>query len=369
MELFIYKLRKAIIFIFLSFLFIHPSLFSKDMPIKYYGRESFIIEGTVIRDSLKESPYDRLPVSYKSIVREPVWDLSKHSAGLSIRFNTNSSLIRIQWEVLKDASMNHMTETGIKGVDLYFNNSGFWQYLGTGRPHDAMKNDELIISNMTAEMREFKLYLPLYDGIRNLKIGIDSISIIEKPIKEVQKPIVFYGTSITQGGCATRPGMAHTNIISRKLGIECINYGFSGNGRMEPEIATLIADMDAYLYIIECMANVSKDQIKENTIPLVKIIRDKHPKTPILLVENIMYESGYLDTLINYELLEEDKELKHQFNIMVHNGMENIFYIDSEGATGFDHEGTVDGVHFTDLGFMRYADFLINQFKQLGLIE
>ena len=114
---------------------------------------------------------------------------------------------------------------------------------------------------------------------------------MEKPIKYAEKPIVFYGTSITQGGCATRPGMAHTNIISRKLNVECINYGFSGNGRMEAEIAELIADIDAKFYVIECMANVSKDQIKENTIPLVNIIREKHPKTPILFVENINLKS------------------------------------------------------------------------------
>ncbi len=150
--------------------------------------------------------------------------------------------------------------------------------------------------------------------------------------------------------------MAHTNIISRKLGINCINYGFSGNGRMESEIATLIADIDAYFYVIECMANVTIDQIKQNTIPLVNIIRDKRPRTPILFVENIMFESGYLDTSIKY-------------NIMVHNGIENLFYIEGEGAIGNDHEGTVDGVHFTDLGFLRYADYLITQFKQIGLVE
>jgi len=347
----------------------YTSLIAQHVPIEYYGIESFLIEGTAIADSLKESPYDRLPVSYKSIVREPVWDLSKNSAGLSIRFNTNSSLIRVKWKVLNDATMNHMTETGIKGVDLYFNNSGFWQYVGSGRPYEKIENNQLIIENMKPEMREYNLYLPLYDGIEELEIGIDSLSLIEKPLKSTKKPIVFYGTSITQGGCATRPGMAHTNIISRKLGIECINYGFSGNGRMEAEIATLIADIDARFYVIECMANVSKDQIKENTIPLVNIIRDKHPKTPILFVENIMFESGYLNETVYNELILEDKELKHQLNIMAHNGIQNLFYLASKGAIGNDHEGTVDGVHFTDLGFSRYAEYLINYFKKLELID
>ena len=359
------KRIKIIIYSYVCF----ASLIAQQVPIEYYGRESFLIEGTSIVDSLKESPYDRLPVSYKSIVREPVWDLSKNSAGLSIRFNTNSTLIRVKWEVLNDISMNHMTETGIKGVDLYFNNSGFWQYVGSGRPYEKIKNNQLIIEKMKSEMREYNLYLPLYDGIESLEIGIDSLSIITKPRKSTDKPIVFYGTSITQGGCASRPGMAHTNIISRKLGIECINYGFSGNGRMEAEIATLIANIDANFYVIECMANVSKDQIKENTIPLVNIIRSKHPKTPILFVENVMFESGYLNQSVYNELLLEDKELKHQLNIMIHNGDQNLFYIETDGAIGNDHEGTVDGVHFTDLGFLRYADYLIRNFKKLELIN
>ena len=355
---------KIILFAYIGF----TSVISQYIPIEYYGRESFLIEGTVIPDSLKESPYDRLPISYKSIVRDPVWDISKASAGISVRFNTNSSLIKLKWKVLNDLTMNHMAATGIKGIDLYFNNSGLWQYIGTGRPFGE-ENDQLVISNMSSEMRQYKLYLPLYDGIEELQVGIDSISVMEKPKKVSNKPIVFYGTSITQGGCASRPGMAHTNIISRKLGIECINFGFSGNGRMEAEIATLIADIDAYFYVIECMANVTKEQIKQNTIPLVNIIRDKHPTTPILFVENIMYESGYLDPSVNDELKEEDKELKHQYNIMVHNGIQNVFYIESKGAIGNDHEGTVDGVHFTDLGFLRYADYLINYFKKLELID
>ena len=353
---------------FFLYVFSLSFIFSEDVPIEYYGRNSFIIEGTAIADSLKENPYDRLPISYKSIVREPVWDLSKNSAGLSIRFKTNSSLIRVKWKVLNDESMNHMTETGIKGVDLYFNNAGFWQYIGSGRPYEEKKNDQLIIENMKPKMREYRLYLPLYDGTEELEVGIDSLSIMEKPIKYAEKPIVFYGTSITQGGCATRPGMAHTNIISRKLNIECINYGFSGNGRMEAEIAELIADIDAKFYVIECMANVSKDQIKENTIPLVNIIREKHSKTPILFIENIMFESGYLNQSVYNELSLEDEELRHQLNILIHNGVQNLFYIESEGAIGYDHEGTVDGVHFTDLGFLRYADFLIKQFENFGLI-
>ena len=252
---------------------------------KFYGKEYFLIEGTIVEDHLKESPYDRLPVSYKELVRTPVWNLSKSSAGISIRFWTNTSNLKVKWEVMNDFSMDHMPDTGIKGVDLYFRNEGKWQYINTGRPKGFF-NEYTLIENMEIGMREFKIFLPLYDGVKNIEIGIDPKSVIKKPSKNLIKPIIFYGTSITQGGCASRPGMAHTNIISRQLDIDVVNFGFSGNGLMEQPIAELISSVEPSLYIIECMPNMIKPEfVTERTIPLVKTIREKNPDTPIIFVD------------------------------------------------------------------------------------
>jgi hypothetical protein len=223
--------------------------------ITYYGKDFFRLEGTVISDSLKENRYDRLPLSYKNIVRKPVWNLSKSSAGLSIRFLSNATTVSVKWKILNDLTMNHMAETGIKGVDLYYKNENGWHYVNTGRPQ-GIDNEYRLVENMTKKLREFKIFLPLYDGVENIEVGINSTSFIEKAKKNTKKPIIFYGTSITQGGCASRPGMAHTNIISRKLDIDVINFGFSGNGRMEEPIAKLISESDPMFYVIECMPNM-----------------------------------------------------------------------------------------------------------------
>ena len=196
--------------------------------IRYYGKDFFLLEGTEIADSLKESRYDRLPLSLKNVVREPVWNLSKSSAGMSIRFLSNTTAINVKWTVLNDNKMPHMPESGIKGVDLYFNNNGKFQYLNTAIP-SGIESEFLLMQNMSNEMREYKMFLPLYDGLASIEIGIDSDSQILKADKNMAKPIIFYGTSITQGCCASRPGMAHTNIISRKLNVDVINFGFSGN--------------------------------------------------------------------------------------------------------------------------------------------
>ena len=334
----------------------------------YFGEDFFILEGTGIADSLKENRYDRLPLSYKEIVREPVWELSKASAGMSIRFYSNSSSISVKWTVLNNFKMNHMAETGIKGLDLYFNNKGNWQYLNTARPQGS-DNEYLLIDHMTSEMREFKMFLPLYDGLVKIEIGIDSNRVIKKSFKKNSKPIIFYGTSITQGGCASRPGMAHTNIISRKLDIDCINFGFSGNGRMEQPIAKLISELDPAFYVIECLPNMmSAAQITDRTIPLVKTIREKRPETPIIFVENFIYEPSILDKEMDANIKKLNTALKTEYTKMIKGGFDDIFYINSEHATGDDNEGTVDGVHFTDLGFIRYADFLIDKFVQFGLV-
>lgn len=335
---------------------------------EFYGKEYFLIEGTIVEDHLKESPYDRLPISYKELVRTPVWNLSKSSAGISIRFWTNTSNLKVKWEVMNDFSMDHMPDTGIKGVDLYFRNGQKWQYINTGRPQGFF-NEYTMIENMDEVMREFKIFLPLYDGVKNIEIGIDSKSSIKKPSKNSKQPIIFYGTSITQGGCASRPGMVHTNIISRQLDTDVYNFGFSGNCRMEQPIAELISSVEPSLYIIECMPNMIKPElIFERTIPLVKTIQEKNPDTPIVFVDLFKSPITLLNNKIRSENEAMDDALKAEYNKMIENDFKNIFFIETPELTDSDHEGTVDAIHFTDLGFQRYADFLIEQLKELKIL-
>ena len=327
------------------------------------------MEGTIVADSLKENPYDRLPISYKKIVREQVWDLSKSSSGLSIRFLTNTSNLKVKWEILNNFEMNHMPDTGIKGIDLYYKENGDWQYINTGRPQ-GLKNEFSLIENMSIEWREFKIFLPLYDGVKSINIGIDSFSFIKKPKQNLKKPIIFYGTSITQGGCASRPGMVHTNIISRKLDLDVINFGFSGNGRMEQPIAELISTEDPLFYVIECMPNmISPENISKRTIPLVNTIRKSNPNTPIIFIDLFKSSISILDSKTKKENEAMDNALKTQFDKMLNMGYNNIHLVATPKIIESDNEGTVDGIHFTDLGFHRYAHFLLSQFKELKLID
>lgn len=335
---------------------------------KYYNAAQFPLIGKISDDT--ETLYERLPVYLKDQCREPVWKLGKNTAGLAIRFRTNCSSIHAKWTLLNNRSMNHMTDTGIKGLDLYAWENNQWRFVNSALPKDK-SNEVKIISNMIPKEREYILFLPLYDSVTSLHIGVDSTTIIQQPVlkyPDTSHPIVVYGTSITQGGCASRPGMAYTNILARKLNTEIINLGFSGNGRLDYEIAELMSTKkDAALFVLDFAPNVTPEQIQERTIPFVKILRKENPETPILLVENMEYTKTLFDQNLNRSWQAKNTSLRKQYELLKKQEDNNIFYLESENLIGDDGEATVDGTHFTDLGFLRFANVLYEKIKKLRL--
>ncbi|HDS06245.1 MAG TPA: hydrolase [Bacteroides sp.] len=337
--------------------------------LKYYNAEEFVLEGSLVPREQKARYYDRLPLHSKEKVHPHVWYLSRTSAGLAVRFRTNSSVMGVKWEILRDEQRNHMAETGIKGLDLYCRVGDEWMYVNTAKP-DGRESTYMLINDASDSLRDFRIYLPLYDGLERLEIGIEQDAVIEKPRQEwSMKPIVFYGTSITQGGCASRPGMAYSNIISRKLNVECINLGFAGNGRMEPGVNAAMADMDASLYVIDCVGNMTVEQIHQYMAPLVDTLRRKKPLTPIVFVECLMHNRTWFNDSLRNSVIEKNKALKEEYVALHDANKEEIYYIGVRDATGEDREGTVDGVHLTDLGFLRFSEHLIGEFRKLGLVK
>ncbi len=327
--------------------------------VTYYDASKFPIIGKISKDT--ETRYERLPKYIKDNCRERLWQLGKNTSGLAIRFRSNSTQIAAKFNLVIDIRMNHMTATGMKGLDLYAWNGKDWQFVNSGRPI-GVNNDVSIIKNMSKKEREFLLYLPLYDGITDLQIGIDSTAYIKTPkllSPDTKNPIVFYGTSITQGGCASRPGMSYTSIIERMLKKETINLGFSGNGKLDYEIAEVMSKRhDASLFVLDFIPNVNDTQIVEKTAHFVDIIRKENPTTPILLVESITFPHSAFDTKIRKIVEDKNKALHEEYNKLKQNGYKNIYYLSGEDLIGSDGETTVDGIHLTDLGFVRFANKL-----------
>ncbi len=331
---------------------------AKADSLKYVDASAFPVIGKGFTDT--QTRYERLPARLENITRTPVWNLSKNCSGLAVRFRTNSPVIAAKWEVTGDVVMNHFTMTGIKGLDLYGLKNGKWQFVNSARP-TGKSSTAIIIQNMPEEDMEYMLYLPLYDGLKSLEIGVTPESEIKSPMvnsPQTGNPVVFYGTSITQGGCATRAGMSYTNILSRMLDREIVNLGFSGNGQLDLEIAEAMATIQASCFVMDCLPNVSVAQMNEKYARFLEIISAKQPETPIILIENIHYPHMYFDQKLFALLNEKNELLKRIFQEEKKKGDKNIFYVKADNLIGDNKEATVDGVHLTDLGFLRMAENL-----------
>ena len=324
-------------------------------PYNWTDIREFAIQGKGWKEDVLT--YNRLPSTAVDQVREPVWNLSHHTAGMYVRFTTNATDIQAKWSLTdENISMNHFAATGVSGLDLYVRlEDGSWHWAGVGRP-GGLENTGSLVEGMTGGNREYLLYLPLYNGIEELKIGIPEGFEIRGVAPDNRRPIVFYGTSITQGGCASRPGMCTTALLGRWFGREIINLGFSGNGRMEPELAHLLAELDPLVYFLDCLPNLKAEEVKERVGPFVAILREAHPETPIVLAEGVTYNDAFLVEKRRLRNSQSRSALREAYETLMEAGYKNLDYQIAEGQLGLDGEGTVDGTHPTDLGFYRQAE-------------
>lgn len=332
--------------------------------LKYVDASTFPLVGKGFPDT--GTRYERLPAHLKGVTRDPVWALSTNCSGLAVRFRTDSRTIAAKWEVTTDVVMNHFAPSGIKGLDLYCLENGKWQFVNSARP-SGKSSKSIIITQMAPKEREFMLYLPLYDGLAQLEIGVEPGASLGNPLADSprrEKPVVFYGTSITQGGCASRAGMAYPAILSRMLNRQTINLGFSGNGKLDPEIARVMATIDASCFVIDCLPNVTLLMMQEKYLPFLKIIREKNPGVPILLVENLRFPHMAFDENVASQVYEKNRQLRSIYKEMRKRGDRNIHLMKGDQLAGDDFEATVDGVHLTDLGFLRMAQKLFTALKK-----
>ena len=328
-------------------------------PTLWYDIRELDIEGKGWQDT--EHFYDRLPLRAKGVVRDAVWELGQQSAGLFVRFVTDGTTIKARW-ILRSERLGseHMPATGVSGLDLYVRKeAGGWHWLGVGRPSQFPVNQKTLVEGLAPGTHEFLLYLPLYNGVESVQVGLAPDAFLAKAPQrpsEKAKPILIYGTSITQGGCASRPGMAYTAILGRRLERPVINLGFSGNGPMELELGRLIAELDPAVFVLDCLPNMEAGQVAERAVPFVKMLRQKRPDTPIVLVENITYTNAVFVSSRNESCTSKNAALRKAYQQLVEEDIKRIFYLPGDLLLGQDGEATVDGTHPTDLGFLRMAD-------------
>lgn len=304
-----------------------------------------------------QSRYDRLPAKAEKVVRPPVWSLSRHSAGLSFRFNTDATKLMVRHTVGSTGiAMPHMPATGVSGIDLYALDEGKWKWVEVSRPKEVETTHT--VSGLDPGMRTWMAYLPLYNSTVKVEIGVPKGAAFQPVAPRKEKPIVFYGTSITHGASASRPGMPHPAILGRRLDKPVINLGFSGNGKMEPEVGALLTEIDAAVYVIDCLPNMVEAEVSERAEALVRQIREARPDTPIILVEDRTYANTWIMKSKRERHAGSRAAFIRAFDSLVSSGVKKLFYVEGEPLLGDDTEGTTDGSHPNDLGFMRQADVL-----------
>ncbi len=322
------------------------------------------LEGRILPEETRVSWFDRFPKSAEGHVTQNIWNLSRHSAGMMARFKTDATAIHVHYKLTNATlAMPHMPATGVSGVDLYArDDQGTWRWIQVTRPSKQEMNVQLV-AGMKSGLREYAVYLPLYNGVEFLSIGVAAGSQLA-PLPPREHPIVFYGTSITHGACASRPGMVHTAILGRHLDMPVVNLGFSGNGTMDAAVGDYLIQIDASLYVIDCLPNMNAVLVAERCIPLVKQIREAKPDTPIVLVEDRRNTNSWIlpDRDAHHTLNHE--ALRKAFKDLQEQGTTGLFYIEGDHLYGDDGDGSTDGSHASDLGFMRQAEVFARVLKQ-----
>ena len=345
--------QKCAIFTIVMFL----GILAHAQKIVYTDAKEFPLYGKILAETNER--YERLPSELENVSRKDVWRLGRSSAGLYIRFRSNTTSMRVKWQSTFDNEQNHMTDLGTRGLDLYALVDGEWRAVAPVRPTRKGVNEWTIIRNMLPEYREYMLYLSLYDGVKSLEIGVDEGAYIGQPevaSPSTEKPIVMYGSSILQGGCASRPGMAYTNIIGRRFDREVFNLGFSGNARLDMEIAHLMASVkDPGAFVLAFVPNSSDKLIKEVDEKFFRVLRDAHPDVPVIFVEDPIFPRSAFDTKLHEEVVGRNIAMTQLFKRLKKAGERKIYYVSAKKMLGDDGDATVDGSHFTDVGALRYV--------------
>jgi lysophospholipase L1-like esterase len=327
--------------------------------MKWIDGRSLSIEGRMFDNVDKW--YDRLPSNVTTNVNGGVRNMKHHTAGMQFRFSTDSTTLVFKWiPFFPRLGMDHMPATGASGIDVYrFDaEAGKWRFAATGRIKEPEGSSLKI--GWTPGV-PCLVNLPLYNGIKEFSLGIDTnatVSALGPRKSGIDKPVVFYGTSITHGACASRPGMAFVNIVGRDLDVPVVDLGFSGNGLMEFEMSEHLAAIDASCYVLDCLWNMHSladgrkphregKYVEENYEPFVRNLRAKRPGVPIVF-------AGECDFMCRPPSSKE-RYAKSLYDKLVAEGWKNLYFLPKDGMLGDDFEGTTDGCHPNDLGMMRMA--------------
>lgn len=296
----------------------------------------------------------RLPNELEDQISNELWECSQNTSGGRIRFKSDTTMLGVVAEYKELGKSDNMCTIGRTGIDVYVDGD-FWNYVCPQAPGEM---EGLFFDNAERKIREFTIYLPLYNGVEVKKIIFDDDAVILPPSPyELAKPVVFYGTSITQGGCASRAGLSYQGMLCRELNLDFVNLGFSGLGKGERSVAEAIAQIDASCYVLDYgQNNPSIEEFSRVYEPFICKIREYRRETPILLTTPITYTSEKWNTEFRQFQNDRRQIVIDAYKSRKAKGDNNIYLVEWNKLICFqDGEGQVDGAHPNDIGLLRMS--------------
>lgn len=329
----------------------------KDIRFRDVLEAPFFVHGVFWQDG----KYRRIPEAVAQAVSPNVLALHANTAGGRVRFRTDSVYIAIHAEMPSIGKMPHFALTGSAGFDLYADG----RYVKTFVPPFGITDGyESLIDLGEPKMREITIHFPLYSDVSRLYIGLQAQARVEEPKPyRVKTPMVYYGSSITQGGCASRPGNAYENTVSRWLDADHINLGFSGSAKAEDPMIEYVSGLGMSAFILDYDHNAPTVEHLERTHEKMFLaVRQKHPQIPVLIMSRPKYS---LDGEEKLRLT----IIRKTYDNAIARGDENVYFLDGPELMALaEDEGTVDNAHPNDLGFASMARAVAEKFKGISLL-
>ena len=301
-----------------------------------------------------KSPYYRYDYTQYDGFNKTIISHSKKCTGLYIVFKTNSTQISATWENKPSRMGDNMTGILQKGLDLYIKRDGKWKFAAVGRVStlpEQSKRTKALVKNMAEGEKEFLLYLPIWCELLNLEIGVDSDATIEGLPSPFRHKVIVHGSSITHGASASRSGLTYPALLSRNLGIDFVNFGFSGECKMQPQFLDFLKSCEADAFLFDAFSNPGPKEIGERLNGFVEELVKAHPGKPLIFLQSPILET--LNTK-QYERFSSRIALSRKMMKELSKKYKDVYYLEVENATG--ENGLIDGSHPTDLGFHRFVE-------------
>lgn len=348
------------------------TLISANAQLKWVDATTLNICGHTLRNA--ENPYSRIGTEPYGFTNKAIIRYSKYSTGLYVMFKTNSSQISVEWSLANVKVRDNMTPIVQHGVDLYTKGeNGKWRFCSVGRVSANSKittYKRSLVRNMEPTEKEFMLYLPLWSEITKLKIGVDKDAEIVAIPSPYKYRVVTYGTSTLHAASPSRPGMGPLARMSRALGVEFVNFCYSGQGKMEAESAEVLADCKTDAIICYCFGNTTPQQIEERVDGFAERLVKAHPDKAIIFLPPFLNGKYHLDQVKRARAIEKRAVLARKMAVLTKK-YKNVHYIDIPDACGTDGEASIDNSHPNDLGFDRilnaYGPEIAKILKKYGI--